>query len=43
MSVNCSKGIWQLKPEAGEIYSNCKDVRKPIAAVSGLSFLDKDF
>ena len=43
MSVNCSKGIWQLKPETGEIYSHYGDVRRPIATVSGLSFPDRDF
>ncbi|MBR0204606.1 MAG: hypothetical protein IJQ56_09595 [Synergistaceae bacterium] len=40
MSVNCSKGFWQLKPKTGEIYST--DGRLPIAKVSGLSFPDKD-
>ena len=40
MSVKCSAGFWQLKPETGEIYST--DGRLPIATVSGLSFPDKD-
>ena len=43
MSVKCSKGIWQLKSETGEIYSHYGDVRRPIATVSGLSFPEEDF
>ena len=46
MSVNCTKGIWQLKPETGEIYTLYRaDVasRTPIAIVSGLSFPEKDY
>ena len=46
MSVNCTKGIWQLRPETGEIYTLYKvgeHSRTPIAAVSGLTFPEKDY
>ena len=35
--------MWKLKPETGEIFSLDRDVRCPIASVSGLSFPNKDF
>ena len=43
MSVHYSKGLWELKPETGEIYTYNKEARLPLAQVSGLTFPEKDF
>ena len=43
MSVNYTKGMWQLRPEAGEIYVHNKEARTPLAQVSGLSFPERDY
>ena len=43
MSVHCTKGMWELKPETGEVYAYNKESRLPLAQASGLTFPEKDY